>query len=115
MKAFAHLQVNVLKSISNLMNNYVISNDSSFFKHLKAILKNGINNRCDFEVDTCNSNRPCDQLKMIPDPDDRLLSIYAWSNWGECSATCGKATRSRHLVCEPEGSPTSSTVLGMFS
>ena len=51
---------------------------------------------------------------MIPDPRDSSVSIYAWSNWGECSATCGKSTRSRHLVCEPEGLPTSSAVLGVF-
>lgn len=47
---------------------------------------------------------------MISDPTNNLVSIYAWSDWGACSATCGKATRSRHLICEPEGSPTSSAV-----
>ena len=47
---------------------------------------------------------------MISDPSNNLVSIYAWSDWGACSATCGKATRSRHLICEPEGSPTSSAV-----
>ena len=47
---------------------------------------------------------------MISDPTNNLVSIYAWSDWGACSATCGKATRSRHLMCEPEGSPTSSAV-----
>ena len=47
---------------------------------------------------------------MISDPSNNLVSIYAWSDWGACSATCGKATRSRHLVCEPEGSPSSLNV-----
>ena len=49
---------------------------------------------------------------MISDPTNNEISIYAWSEWSAWSATCGTATRSRHLVCEPEGSASSlSTVL----
>ena len=44
---------------------------------------------------------------MISDPTNNEISIYAWSEWSVWSATCGRATRSRHLVCEPEGSASS--------
>ena len=44
---------------------------------------------------------------MISDPTNNEISIYAWSEWSAWSATCGRATRSRHLVCEPEGSTSS--------
>ena len=47
---------------------------------------------------------------MISDPTNNEILIYAWSEWSAWSATCGRATRSRHLVCEPEGSASSLAV-----
>ena len=33
-------------------------------------------------------------LKKVDDTDD-----YAWTEWGQCSATCGESVRRRERVC----------------